>query len=152
MTPSCISRKLVLITDSGSAIGEAIASHLASQGYKVMLGGRSLDRLAALAGAITQAGGSASYQELDVTSRGSLRAFLLIAEACHGPIDALVNTAGMPPAMAAVLATQGIARIIHLPTDHALQANAIAGTIGRALEQPGTIDPGGMRFRPAMRA
>ncbi|QDM17083.1 SDR family NAD(P)-dependent oxidoreductase [Tardiphaga sp. vice352] len=146
-----MSRKLVLITDSGSAIGEAIARHLASQGYKVMLGGRSLDRLAALAGAITRAG-SASYQELDVTSRGSLRAFLLIAEACHGPIDALVDTAGMPPAMAAVLATQGIARVLHVPTDHALQANAIAGTIGRALEQPGTIDPGLRRFRPAMRA
>ena len=131
MTTSC-SSKTILITDSGSAIGEAVARHLAAQGHRVMLGGRRLDRIAALARAIAQAGGTASYQELDVTSRGSLRAFLVIAEACFDRIDVLVNTAGLTPAMVAVLPVlkaQGVAQVIHVPTDHSLQAEGIAARI-----------------------
>lgn len=150
MPLSCISHKFVLITDSGSASGEAIARHLASQGHRVMLGGCRLDRLTALAREISQAGGSASYQELDVTSRGSLRAFLVIAEACHGPIDALVNTAGLTPAMIAVLPVlkaQGIAQVIHVPTDHSLHAQGIAAAIDAAIGQPCHVDRGEMLFR-----
>ena len=112
-----------------------------------MLGARCIERLAALARDVVRSGGVASYQELDVTSRGSLRAFLLIAEACHGPIDALVNTAGMTPAMVAVLPVleaQGIAQVIHVPTDHSLHRRAIAEAIDHALGQPGHFDPGKM--------
>jgi NADP-dependent 3-hydroxy acid dehydrogenase YdfG len=130
-------RKTILITDAGSAIGEAIARHLASQGHQMMLGGPRLDRIAALARDIVQAGGTASFQEMDVTSRGSLRAFLLIAEACHGRIDALVNTAGMTPAMVAVLPVlkaQGVDHVIHVPTDHALQPRAIAEQVEQAID------------------
>ena len=147
MATSCNSRKVILITDAGSAVGEASARHLASQGHCVMLGAGRLERIAMLARDITRSGGVATYQELDCTSRGSLRAFLLIAEACHGPIDALVNTAGMTPAMVAVLPVleaQGIAQVIHVPTDHSLQAQGIAEAIDHALGQPGHFDPGKM--------
>lgn len=136
-------RKAILITDAGSVIGEAIARHLALQGHQIMLGGCRLDRIATLARDIARTGGAATYQELDVTSRGSLRAFLVIAEACHGPIDALVNTAGMTPAMVAVLPVlkaQGVAHVIHVPTDHALQARAIAEQVEQAIDVCGGRD------------
>lgn len=135
--------KTVLITDAGSTVGEAIARHLARHGRHVMLGGRRLDRIAMLARDIAQAGGTASYQELDVTSRGSLRAFLLIAEACHGPIAALVNTAGMTPALVAVLPVvkaQDVAQVIHVPTDHSLHPLAIAAQVGQAIDVDGRRD------------
>lgn len=136
-------RKAVLVTDAGSPVGEAIARHLASQGHQVMLGGRRLDRIAMLARDIARTGGAATYQELDVTSRGSLRAFLVIAEACHAPIDALVNTAGMTPAMVAVLPVvkaHGVVQVIHVPTDHSLQARAIAEQVEQAIDVYGGRD------------
>ena len=143
MTTSCNSRKVILITDAGSAIGEATARHLASQGHLVMLGAARLDRVAALARDITRSGGVATYQELDVTSRGSLRAFLVIAEACFGRIDAFVNNTGMTPAIAAIvphLEAQNIAHVIHVPTDHSLQAHVMAEAIGCVIEQSTHVD------------
>ena len=146
MTKSC-AKKVILITDAGSVIGEAIARHLASRGHRVMLGGRYLDRIAMLSRDIVRGGGVAKYQELDVTSHGSLRAFLVIAEACHGRIDALVNTAGMTAGIVAVLPVlkaQGVAHVIHVPTDHALQGRAIAEAIDDAIDRPGHFDIGKM--------
>ena len=150
MATSCNSRKVILITDAGSAVGEASARHLASQGHCVMLGAGRLERIAMLARDITRSGGVATYQELDVTSRGSLRAFLVIAEACFGRIDAFVNNSGMNPAIAAILPlleTQGVAHVIHVPTDHAVQANAIAEAIGGAIDQPAPINASETVFR-----
>jgi len=141
MTPR--TSKTILITDAGCATGEAIARHLASQGHQLMLGARRLDRVAGLAREITRAGGAANYQELDVTSHGSARAFLLIAEACHGRIDALVNTAGMAHGIVALLPlleAQGVAHVIHVPADHALHGHAVAEAIDRAIARPGRVD------------
>ncbi len=155
MTTSCISSKVVLITDAGSAAGEAIARHLASQGHQVMLGARCLDRIAALARDIAQSGGVANYQELDVGSRGSVRAFLVIAEACFERIDALVNTAGMANGIVAalpVVKAQGVAHVIHVPTDHALHARAIAEAIADALERTDHVEFGEIIARPTARA
>ena len=143
MATSCSSRKVILITDAGSVIGETIARHLASQGHRIMLGAGRLDQIAMLARDIARSGGVATYQELDVTSRGSLRAFLVIAEACFGRIDAFVNSAGMTPAIAAIvphLEAQDIAHVIHVPTDHSLQARAMAKAIGCAIEQSTHVD------------
>lgn len=155
MTNPRTSSKAILITDAGSIVGETIARHLASQGHQVMLGARRLDRIAALARDIAQTGGTAKYQELDVTSRGSLRAFLVIAEACHGRIDALINTAGMTPAMVAVLPilkAQGVEHVIHVPTDHSLHARTIAVQVEQAIDLPGAVDFGETFFRSTARA
>jgi NADP-dependent 3-hydroxy acid dehydrogenase YdfG len=145
--------KVVLITDAGSAIGDATARHLASRGHCLMLGGRCVDRVAALARDIAQTGRIATYQELDGSSPGSVRAFLLIAEARFERIDVLVNTAGMMRGIAAVLPAvraEGVARVIHVPTDHALQAHAVAEQIGLAIERPadGDITPWIVRATP----
>jgi NADP-dependent 3-hydroxy acid dehydrogenase YdfG len=85
--------KIVLITGASSGIGEATARRLAADGHQVVLGARRVDRLAALAKEI----GNADYQELDVTSLDSMRAFVETAHSKHGRIDILVNNAGVMP-------------------------------------------------------
>lgn len=95
--PTISSGKVILITGASSDSGEATARHLASLGHRVMLGARRLDRIAAIAQAITAAGGDALFQQLDVTSFGSFKAFAVIAEACYGRVDVLVNLAEVMP-------------------------------------------------------
>jgi NADP-dependent 3-hydroxy acid dehydrogenase YdfG len=94
-TPS--SRKVVLVTGASSGIGEATARHLAAAGHHVVLGARRVDRLTLLVKELTEAGHSAEYAELDVTSLDSVTAFADGALSRHGRIDVLVNNAGVMP-------------------------------------------------------
>ncbi|MBP2706086.1 SDR family oxidoreductase [Microbispora sp. RL4-1S] len=87
--------KIVLITGASSGIGAATARRLAADGHHVVLGARRVDRLAALVGELRAAGGTAEHRELDVTSLGSVRAFVEGAHDRHGHIDVLINNAGV---------------------------------------------------------
>jgi len=84
--------KTAVVTGASSGIGEATAKALAAAGYRVFLGARRLDRLQAVAAAITAAGGpSATALPLDVTKAESVAAF---AAALPAQIHLLVNNAG----------------------------------------------------------
>ncbi|MDT0609016.1 SDR family oxidoreductase [Streptomyces lancefieldiae] len=89
--------KVVLVTGASSGIGHATALRLAGEGHHVVLGARRTDRLATLAGAIRDAGGSADTHRLDVTDPGSVTAFVDTAVDRHGRIDVIVNNAGIGP-------------------------------------------------------
>jgi NADP-dependent 3-hydroxy acid dehydrogenase YdfG len=95
--PNAVPRKVILVTGASSGIGEATARHLAASGHQVLLGARRADRIAVIAKEILDAGGEASFQELDVTSLDSVRAFANTAVKRHGRIDVLVNNAGIMP-------------------------------------------------------
>lgn len=94
---SNINSKVILITGASSGIGEATARLLASQGAKVVLGARRLERLEALAAELTEAGGSAVAKALDVTRRDDMQAFINFAEQHFGRVDVIVNNAGVMP-------------------------------------------------------
>ncbi|MHB0776008.1 SDR family oxidoreductase [Halomonas sp. WWR20] len=94
---SDLSSKSVLITGASSGIGEATARHLGHLGAKLMLGARRTDRLERLANEIREAGGTASYRELDVTSIESMRTFVTAAQEIYGRIDVIINNAGVMP-------------------------------------------------------
>ncbi|BEP63083.1 SDR family oxidoreductase [Variovorax sp. V213] len=94
---SAIQEKVVLITGASGGIGEAAARLLARRGAKVVLGARRTERLEALANDITAAGGTASFQRLDVTCRPDVEAFAEFALEAHDRIDVLVNAAGVMP-------------------------------------------------------
>ena len=82
----------VAITGAGRGIGRATALLFAERGARVAIG--DLDKEAA-AETAELAGGSA--QLLDVSDRDSFAAFLGEAESAHGPLDVLVNNAGIMP-------------------------------------------------------
>lgn len=90
-------QKVVLITGASSGIGEATAKVLAQAGHAVMLGARRTERLQALARAITDTGGTARFQSLDVTSRADAQRFVSEALSIFGHIDVFINNAGVMP-------------------------------------------------------
>jgi NAD(P)-dependent dehydrogenase (short-subunit alcohol dehydrogenase family) len=92
---SAAAAKTAIVTGASSGIGAATAVELARQGYAVALGARRVERLKEVAARIESAGGRAFVRELDVSKPESIDAFYAAAEDALGPIDALVNNAGM---------------------------------------------------------
>jgi len=92
-----IENKVILITGASSGIGEATARLLASKGAKVLLGARRTDRLEKIVAEIRAAGGTAECCTLDVTSLEEMKAFAAFAVEKLGPINVLVNNAGIMP-------------------------------------------------------
>jgi NADP-dependent 3-hydroxy acid dehydrogenase YdfG len=92
-----IAGKVVVITGASSGMGEAAARHLAAQGAAVVLGARRIERLEALVGEITAAGGQALAVATDVTDRAQVRRLVDAAVETYGRIDVLVNNAGTMP-------------------------------------------------------
>jgi len=89
--------RVVAITGASSGIGEATALHLAQRGATVVLGARRKERLDTLVTRIEAAGGKALAVRLDVTKLADMENFIRQAETTFGPVDALVNNAGIMP-------------------------------------------------------
>jgi len=89
--------KVVLVTGASSGIGEAIARHLAARGHRVVLGARRTDRLQVVAAELNERGFHAAFLTLDVTRLDSMQAFVAFAESTFGPVDVIINNAGVMP-------------------------------------------------------
>jgi short-subunit dehydrogenase len=89
-----LSGKVVAITGAARGIGKATATALIRKGCKVAIG--DLD-LALAEQTAAELGGGTIALPLDVTDRGSLRAFLDETEKQLGPLDVLINNAGIMP-------------------------------------------------------
>ncbi|WP_448098811.1 SDR family oxidoreductase [Luteibacter yeojuensis] len=89
--------KVVLITGASSGIGEATARHLVRQGHRVVLGARRIERLQTLAEELARERGRVAYRALDVTRLDQMQAFADFAESTFGPVDVIVNNAGVMP-------------------------------------------------------
>jgi NADP-dependent 3-hydroxy acid dehydrogenase YdfG len=92
-----IQDKVILITGASSGIGEACARLLAQKGARLLLGARRSDRLEVLVGEIREAGGTAEFRRLDVTSRADTQAFVDSAIERFGRVDVLISNAGVMP-------------------------------------------------------
>ena len=93
-TPRSLAGKMVAITGGGRGIGRATAAALIVEGAHVALG----DVDAALAARTAEELGAGTIAlPLDVTDRDSFEAFLTEAEQRLGPLDVLVNNAGIMP-------------------------------------------------------
>ncbi|HEV3047095.1 MAG TPA: SDR family oxidoreductase [Solirubrobacteraceae bacterium] len=90
--PRVLAGETAAITGAARGIGRATAVALMRQGMRVAIG--DVDAEAARAAA-AELGPSAVALELDVTDRDSFRAFLDGAEEQLGPLDVLVNNAGI---------------------------------------------------------
>lgn len=87
--------RTVLVTGASQGLGAGFASTLARAGAKVALAARQTGKLAELRAAIEAAGGTALAVAMDVTDAASIRAAFDQAEAGLGPVDVLVNNAGI---------------------------------------------------------
>ncbi len=87
--------KHVIITGASSGFGSHFAGVLAQAGARVVLGARRAEKVQARVEEIRAAGGEAAGVALDVRDTDSVRAFIREAEEQFGPIDVLVNNAGV---------------------------------------------------------
>lgn len=93
--PESLHGTVALVTGASSGIGEATALALAEQGAAVAIAARRVDRLEALAGRISQAGGKVIVIQADVTVADEARAAVEQTVGDLGRLDTLVNNAGM---------------------------------------------------------
>jgi NAD(P)-dependent dehydrogenase (short-subunit alcohol dehydrogenase family) len=114
--------RVALVTGASSGIGEAIARALGAQGYAVALGARRSDKLAAIAKELEAAGGRAFAQALDLSDPASIEAGFDAVERALGPVDVLVNNAGIC-----------IPGLLHEVEPEALQREIAVNLIGPAL-------------------
>ncbi|MEO0480147.1 MAG: SDR family NAD(P)-dependent oxidoreductase [Planctomycetota bacterium] len=97
-----LSGRHVVVTGASSGIGLATAEACKQAGAKLSIGARRVDRLPDL-------GEGSLRHELDVCDTGSIEAFLTAARDKNGPIDVLVNNAGLARGTETVASADGIA-------------------------------------------
>ena len=87
--------RVVVITGASSGIGAATAVACGRAGMRVVLAARRVDRLTAVAGEVTAAGGTTRVVPTDVSFEDSVRALIDGTVAAWGRLDVLINNAGI---------------------------------------------------------
>ena len=93
--PSRLANKWVVITGASSGFGAAAARAFATEGVKVILGARRVDRLKGVAVEAKETGApEAHFQALDVSSTQSVEEFAKWTRTLTDKVDVLINNAG----------------------------------------------------------
>ncbi|SCX22535.1 SDR family oxidoreductase [Mycolicibacterium fluoranthenivorans] len=95
ITSTPLAGRTAVVTGASSGIGQATAERLAALGAHVAVMARRRDRLDALVGRITAAGGTALAVPLDVTDRDAVRAAADYVAAELGPAGLVFANAGV---------------------------------------------------------
>ncbi len=95
LTRFSLQGKRALVTGSSQGIGFALARGLARAGARLVLNGRDTGKLAKAAEALAAEGAEVETLAFDATDHDAVRAAIDSFEAEHGPIDILINNAGM---------------------------------------------------------
>jgi NAD(P)-dependent dehydrogenase (short-subunit alcohol dehydrogenase family) len=90
-----ISDQHILVTGGSSGFGRHFARFLASNGARVTLAARRAEALASAVADINASGGKAQSVVLDVTVADKITGAMEQAETTFGPIQAVVNNAGV---------------------------------------------------------
>jgi NAD(P)-dependent dehydrogenase (short-subunit alcohol dehydrogenase family) len=88
--------RVALVTGAGQGVGAGIATALAAAGAAVAVNDLHADRAAAVAARINADGGRAHACVADVTDLTAVEAMVADIEDAAGPVDVLVNNAGIP--------------------------------------------------------
>jgi citronellol/citronellal dehydrogenase len=92
--PGLFAGQAIVVTGGGSGIGRCTAHELAALGAHVVLVGRTLARLEAVATEIREDGGEASCFPCDIRDEEAVKAAVAGILAARGRIHGLVNNAG----------------------------------------------------------
>lgn len=87
--------RIAIVTGSGQGVGRGIALALAEQGASLMLAGRTLSKVEAVAAEIQAAGGTARAILCDVKQPDQIAATVQATLDAYGGIDILVNNAAV---------------------------------------------------------
>jgi NAD(P)-dependent dehydrogenase (short-subunit alcohol dehydrogenase family) len=87
--------KIVLITGGSRGLGLALAREVASQGARLAICGRDSDSLERARGSLERLGAEVVAVSCDVTDRDSVAALLQQVHQRLGPVDVLINNAGV---------------------------------------------------------
>ncbi|MEK8034021.1 SDR family oxidoreductase [Ideonella sp. DXS29W] len=91
--PGLFEGRRIWVTGGGSGIGRCVAHELASLGAKVIISGRSEDKLQRVAAEIAEDGGQCEHLAFDIRDEEAVKTQVgIVAKA--GPIAGLVNNAG----------------------------------------------------------
>ena len=86
--------KIAVVTGAGGTLCSEIAKDLAQNGAKVVLVGRTKEKLDAVASVIREKGGESMVYPCDVTDQGAVAALADAVEHTFGYCDFLINGAG----------------------------------------------------------
>lgn len=86
--------QVIIVTGGGSGIGRCTAHELAALGAHVVLIGRKIEKLQAVAQEIENDGGQASFHVCDIRQEETVKQVVAATVASLGKIDGLVNNAG----------------------------------------------------------
>ena len=87
--------KVAVVTGGNTGLGEAFAKALSEAGAGVAIAARTRERSEAVAKDISSSGGKAIAVTLDVTDRESVERMIEEVTELLGPVDVLVNNAGL---------------------------------------------------------
>ena len=88
--------RVVIVTGSTVGIGRTIAEEFASNGWAVVVNARNAGDVDTVSAAIAAEGGTVLGIPTDVTDPDAVQAMVERTESELGPIDTLVNNAGIP--------------------------------------------------------
>jgi gluconate 5-dehydrogenase len=86
---------VALVTGSSAGIGYALARGLGGAGARIVVNGRDASKVATAAGALRQEGLAVETASFDVTDPAAVDAAVADVEKRVGPIDVLINNAGI---------------------------------------------------------
>ncbi|HEY1690095.1 MAG TPA: SDR family NAD(P)-dependent oxidoreductase [Solirubrobacteraceae bacterium] len=155
---------VALVTGSSGGIGTHIARRLAREGMDVAISGRREEALRSLQSEIAALGVRCEAVPVDLSERSSLPGLLERTEAALGPIDVLVNNAGIetigaftacPPEelsesievnlVAPMLLTRlALPSMLRRGRGHVVFMSSVAGKIGPAYNEPYAASKAGL--------
>lgn len=94
-TRAAVATRVAIVTGASSGIGAATARELARRGMQVVLAARRVRELEDQARAISDSGGQAIAVPTDISKAGQVERLVERAEDYFGPVDVLVNNAGI---------------------------------------------------------